>query len=154
MPSWSVFERRMVRMIPSRTRSKSMRLIAASSERLRPHAKSDQQQSPISEVLEPISHCPENDKEVFTEKWGRLTLCCPVFTPHTPHGRPDEGGVDGARQALSIMSNRDRRQPSGQRCNLQGRGLLGQISSKLSLGRGYVAAPSSEVFEVSLVSAP
>jgi hypothetical protein len=37
-PSWSVFDHRMVRMIPSRTRSKSTRLIAASSERLRPPA--------------------------------------------------------------------------------------------------------------------
>ena len=35
-----------------------------------------------------LAHRPENDKEVLTEKRGRLTLCCPVFTPHTPHGGP------------------------------------------------------------------
>jgi hypothetical protein len=37
-PSWSVFDRRMLRMMPSRTCSKSTRSIAASSERLRPPA--------------------------------------------------------------------------------------------------------------------
>ena len=37
-PSWSVFDRRMVRMIPSPTRSMSMKLIALSSDRRRPPA--------------------------------------------------------------------------------------------------------------------
>jgi hypothetical protein len=39
--------------------------------------KSDKQQSPISEVLEPIAQRLENDKEVLTEKRCRLTLCRP-----------------------------------------------------------------------------
>ena len=50
--------------------------------------KSDQQQSAVSEVLEPITHHPKNDEEVLTEKRSRLTLCCPVFTPYTPHCGP------------------------------------------------------------------
>jgi len=61
-PSWSGFDRRMVRTIPSRTRSMSMKLIAASSETAEAARKSDQQQSPISQVLESIAHCPENDR--------------------------------------------------------------------------------------------
>jgi hypothetical protein len=79
----------MVRMIPSRTRFEVNEVNCSKLGASEAAGKSDQQQSPISEVLEPITHRPENDKQVLTEKRGRLTLCCPVFTPHTPHGRPD-----------------------------------------------------------------
>ena len=38
--------------------------------------KPDQQQSPVPEVLEPISHRPENDKEVLAEEraWPDVEL--------------------------------------------------------------------------------
>ena len=71
-PSWSVFDRRTVRMIPSRTCSTSMKLIAVSSERRRPPANPISEQSPISQVLEPIAYRPENGEEVLTEELGLM----------------------------------------------------------------------------------
>src|SRR5271166_4664376 len=52
--------------------------------------KSDQQKSPISQVLEPITHRPENDKEVLTEEGLGLMLSRSVSAADAAHRRPDQ----------------------------------------------------------------
>lgn len=56
----------------------------------RPPGKSDQQKSPISQVLEPITHRPENDKEVLTEEGLGLMLSRSVSAADAAHRRPDQ----------------------------------------------------------------
>src|SRR5208282_5864277 len=50
----------------------------------------DQQQRPISEVLDPVAHRPEDDEKVLTKKRPGLTLSRPVSTANTAHGPPDQ----------------------------------------------------------------
>ena len=52
--------------------------------------KSDQKQSPISQVLEPVTRRPENDKEVLTEEGLGLMLSRSVSTADAAHCRPDQ----------------------------------------------------------------
>ena len=52
--------------------------------------KSDQQQCPISQVLEPIAHRPDNDEEVLTEEWLGLMLSRSVSAANAAHRRPDQ----------------------------------------------------------------
>src|SRR5271165_2207112 len=52
--------------------------------------KSDQQNSPISQVLEPITQRPENDKEVLTEEGLGLMLSRSVSAADAAHRRPDQ----------------------------------------------------------------
>ncbi len=52
--------------------------------------KSDQKQSPISQVLAPVTSRPENDKEVLTEEGLGLMLSRSVSTADAAHCRPDQ----------------------------------------------------------------
>jgi len=54
--------------------------------------KSDQQQSPVPDVFDPIAHRPEDDEEVLTEKRLRLMLGRPVSPSDAPQRRPDHTG--------------------------------------------------------------
>ena len=62
-----------------------------------PACKSDQQQSPISQVLEPITHRPEHDEEVLMEEGSGLMLSRAVSTADAAHRRPNQrtGGQVG-----------------------------------------------------------
>jgi hypothetical protein len=55
-----------------------------------PACKSDQQKSPISQALEPITHRPENDKEILTEEGLGLMLSLSVNAAAAAHRRPDQ----------------------------------------------------------------
>jgi hypothetical protein len=45
---------------------------------------------PISQVLEPIAHRPEDDKEVFTQEGFGLTLCCSMSASDAAHRHSDQ----------------------------------------------------------------
>ena len=99
--------------------------------------KSDQQQGPIPEVLEPITHRPENGEEVLTEEGLGMMLSGPVSAANSTHRRPDQRPGGRVREAPGPVRDRDRGETPRQSGDLQGSGVIGDISGQHVVGRRH-----------------
>jgi hypothetical protein len=107
-------------------------------------SKSDQQQSPIAEVFEPITRPCGTDKEVLTEERLGLPLRCSRRTANAAHRRPDQRTSRRVWEALGLECDRNRGKTSRQGRGLQDGGVIGEVLATWASVAGRVPPQPSK----------